>query len=242
MAHELAQRGANLVLISRNLELLEAARDEIAQYGGKTLIYSCDVTDAPQLGTCIDDACTKLGSLDGLIANSGYCHPGYFHELSPAVLFKQVNVNLMGSIYAIRHAIPHLIKNNGGFIAITSSPAGNAGIFGFSAYGATKAALNNLSHVLRCEYRRHHIRVHLLLPPDTRTPGYAHEVTLYPSETKAILAGGRLYDPEVVAHRFIEGIAQNKKRISVGLETHALLFFIRYFPWVWEWYLRRKIP
>lgn len=240
MARELAQRGANLVLIARDKARLEAAQSELSTQGGNVQIFSCDVTDAAQLKSCIDEACTRLGSLDGLIANSGYCHPGYFHEISTDDLFRQVNTNLMGGIYALHAAIPHLIQNKGGFIAITSSPAGNAGIFGFSAYGATKAALNNLAHVLRCEYQRYAINVHVLLPPDTNTPGYAHEITLYPDETRAILAGGRLHEPDTVARRFIEGIARNKKQIGIGLETHLLLFLVRHFPWIWEGYVRKK--
>ncbi len=240
LARELASRGANLAIVARDRDRLDATREELAGYGVKALAYSCDVTDAENLGRCIADARAQLGSIDGIIANSGYCHPGYFHELTPDDLYRQINVNLMGTLYAIHHTVPHLIENGGGFIAITSSPAGNAGIFGFSAYGATKAALNNLSHVLRSEYGRHKIRVHLLLPPDTSTPGYAHEVPLYPKETKAVLAGGRLFEPEIVARKFVAGMARNRKQITVGLETHLLLFLVRYMPCVWEWYVRRK--
>jgi short-subunit dehydrogenase len=132
------------------------------------------------------------------------------------------------------------MENKGGFIAMTSSPAGNAGIFGFSAYGATKAALNNLSHVLRAEYCGHNIRVHLLLPPDTLTPGYEKEILLYPKETKALLAGGGLCAPERVARKFVDGISRNKRQITLGLETHLLLFIVRHIPSIWEWYVRRK--
>lgn len=240
LARELASRGANLTLIARGEERLQSAKKELEQYGGTVLVYSCDVADSERLEGCIGEARAKLGNIDGLIANSGYCHPGYFHEMAARDLYNQINTNLVGSVYAIHHAIPHLLDNGGGFIAITSSPAGNAGVFGFAAYGATKAALNNLSHALRAEYGRHNINIHLLLPPDTNTPGYKQEVLLYPNETRAILAGGRLFEPEVVARKFADGILKGKKQVTVSLEMHLLLFVVRHLPFIWECYVKLK--
>ncbi|NIA15005.1 MAG: SDR family NAD(P)-dependent oxidoreductase [Nitrospiraceae bacterium] len=240
MAHELARRGADLTILARGRERLDAARADLAAHGGRVFADSCDVTDAETLAVCIDRARAELGPIDGVVANSGYCHPGYFHELNPADLKRQVDVNLTGCLYTLRLTIPLLRENGGGFIAITSSPAGNAGVFGFSAYGATKAALNHLAHILRAEYARDGIRVHLLLPPDTDTPGYEREVLLYPRETKAILEGGRLFAPERVARQFADGIARNKKRITIGFEAHLLLFIVRYCPFLWDTYVRWK--
>ena len=240
MAHEMAKRGADLTILARGQERLDAAQADLTAHGGRVFADSCDVTDPQTLAACIDRARAELGPIGGVVANSGYCHPGSFHELDPADLKRQVDVNLTGCLYTLRLTVPHLRENGGGFIAITSSPAGSAGVFGFSAYGATKAALNHLSHVLRAEYARDGIRVHLLLPPDTDTPGYEQEVLLYPKETKAILEGGRLFAPERVARRFVDGIARNKKCTTIGFQTHLLLFIVRYCPFIWDAYVRRK--
>lgn len=241
LAHELARRGADLALVARDAVKLAAAQSALAVHGGRVLIGCCDVTDASALGTVMGSLSAELGGLDGVVANSGYCHPGYFHEIALPDADLQIDTNLKGSVYTLHHAIPLLLSRGGGFVALTSSPAGHVGIFGFSLYGATKAALNNLADTLRLEYRARGIRVHLLLPPDTQTPGYAHEVTLYMPETRAVLSGGGLFPAEQVAKRFADAIESNRRQSTVGLETHLLLWLIRFVPRFWDGYSRYQI-
>ena len=243
MAKEFARLKANVAIIARDKKVLADAQREIEASGEgvRCLAYACDVTDAATLGDYINMVRYELGSIDGIIANSGYCHPGYFHQFALKDLERQFDVNVKGVLYTLRLGIPHLLENENGFIAITSSPAGNAGIFGFGAYGPTKAALNNLSYVLRQEYAERNIRVHLLLPPDTDTPGYKLEVPMYPRETKAILDGGQLLEPEKVAKIFVKGIANNRKVIPAGSSTKLLLRLMRFAPFIWDAYTRRKV-
>ncbi len=244
MAREFAAHGANLVLVARDKDTLQAAKEKVEEggNGSRVLAYACDVTDSDTVKDYIDMARYELGSIDGVIANSGYCHPGNFHEIAIEDFDAQIDTNLRGVIYTVRHAMPHLLENdNGGFVAMTSSPAGHAGIFGFGAYGPTKAAVSNLAEVLRHEYRDRNIRVHLLLPPDTDTPGYRDEVPLYPPETKAILEGGALLGSDYVAKKFVAGIANQKKTIAVGGGARLLLVAIRYCPFLWDGYSRYRI-
>jgi 3-dehydrosphinganine reductase len=241
MAHALAQRGAHLAILARDPEKLAAAHAALAVHGGRVVVASCDVTQAEAMGVAIRDAAAALGGLDGVIANSGHCHPGNFEAISLSDADRQIDVNLKGCVYTLHHAIPLLLARGGGFIAITSSPAGNAGIFGFSLYGATKAALNNLAETLYHEYRHRNIRMHLLLPPDTQTPGYDQEVLLYPPETRAILAGGALYPAEKVAERFVAAIESNQRQVTIGFETRLLLWVCRLAPCLWSWYTRYHV-
>lgn len=243
MAREFARNGANLALIARGKDDLQSAKLalEAAGPGINVRAYACDVTNAETLADYINMIQFELGPLDGIVANSGYCHPGNFHELTLADFDRQLDTNLRGAIYTIRLALPHLLQNpNGGFVALTSSPAGHMGIFGFSAYGPTKAALSNLADVLRAEYGDRGIRVHLLLPPDTDTPGYREEVKLYPPETRAVLGGGSLLSSETVAARFVTGIANHKKTIAVGFEARAMMLAMRVWPGVWDVYTAMK--
>lgn len=243
MAREFARNGANLALIARGKDDLQAAKTALETTGPGVNVraYACDVTNAETLSDYINMIQFELGPLDGIVANSGYCHPGNFHELTLQDFDRQIDTNLRGAIYTIRLALPHMLQNpNGGFIALTSSPAGHMGIFGFSAYGPTKAAMSNLADVLRAEYGDRGIRVHLLLPPDTDTPGYREEVKLYPPETRAVLGGGSLLTSETVAQRFVTGIANHKKTIAVGFEARAMMLAMRVWPGVWDAYTAMK--
>lgn len=244
MARELGALGANLAIIARDKEALQTAKERIEEKGkgSRILAYACDVTDSDTLKDYIHMARYELGSIDGIIANSGYCHPGNFHELEIDDIDAQIDTNFRGVVHTVRHAIPYLLENDaGGFIAITSSPAGHSGIFGFGAYGPTKAAISNLAEVLRHEYRNRNIRVHLLLPPATDTPGHREEALLYPPETKAILEGGALLGADYVAKKFVDGIANQKKTIAVGGGARFRLLVHRYCPFLWDWHSRYKI-
>ncbi len=244
MARQFARNGANLALIARGKDDLNAARESLQLEGkGSTIrAYACDVTNADTLRDYFHMIRLELGAIDGIVANSGYCHPGNFHEIDLADFDRQIDTNVRGVVYTLRLGLPHLLENPaGGFVALTSSPAGHMGIFGFGAYGPTKAALSNLSETLRCEYRDRNIRVHLLLPPDTDTPGYREEIKLYPPETRAILKGGSLLGSEYVATKFVQGIANQKRTIAVGFEARAMMLAMRAFPRIWDLYSARKI-
>jgi len=239
MAREFARNGANLALIARGKNDLQSAKTALEGLGQGISVraYACDVTNAETLADYIHMIQFELGPLDGIVANSGYCHPGNFHELNLEDFDRQIDTNLRGAIYTIRLALPQLLQNpKGGFIAITSSPAGHMGIFGFSAYGPTKAALSNLADTLHAEYGDRGIRVHLLLPPDTDTPGYREEVKLYPPECRAVLSGGSLLSAESVAKKLVAGIANNKRRVAVGFEARAMMTAIRMVPKIWDIY------
>lgn len=241
LVHALARRGAAVALLARDAGRLAAAAEALAAHGGQVAWRACDVTDAAALGVAIAALAEELGGLDGVVANSGHCHPGHFHEIAVDDADRQIDVNLKGVVYTLHHALPRLLAGGGGFVAITSSPAGFAPLYGFSLYGATKAALNSLAGTLRQEYADRGIRVHLLLPPDTDTPGYAHETTLYPPETRAILSGGGLHPAERVAETFARAIERGHPRATVGWETHLLLAVLRFAPSLWEFYTRQAI-
>ncbi len=240
MSIELARRGAVLALLARDAEKLEAACQACREVGGQAFAYPCDVTRKEEVAATMAQAHLALGGLDGVIANPGYCHPGYFEATSLEDADRQLDTNIKGTVYTLHTAIP-LLSERGGFLAITSSPAGSLSVFGFALYGSTKAALNHLAHTLRHEYAARGIRVHLLLPPDTDTPGYQNEITLYPEETRAVLSGGKLHLPDNVARQFVDGIARGRSVIAVGFEGKLAMLLTRLWPGFWERYTRRKI-
>lgn len=239
MAEAFAGRGARLALLARDGNTLRRAAEQVAGRGHAPLTFSADICDADALGASVAEAVAGLGGLDGLVVNAGYCHPGRFLETSLEDLQRQVNTNLIGAINTLHVTLPHL--GQGGFAAITSSPAGLLPIYGFAAYNATKAGLIALGGSLRLELAAKGISLHLLLPPDTDTPGYAKEVALYPPETKAILSGGTLLPPGKVAETFVNGIAKGRDLIVSGGEARLALLLQRFAPWAWQRYVAGRI-
>jgi len=241
LARALGRRGARLGLLARDPARLAAAAKSIeASTGAETTVHGADVRDREAIGRAVDACAEGMGGLDGVIANSGLCLPGLFHETPAEDVAVQLETNLLGTVHTLHRAWPHLLDSRG-FAAVTASPAGEGGIYGFAAYGASKAGVIRLMDSLRQEYGRHGLRCHVLLPPDTDTPGYQHETTRYPPETRAILSGGRVHGAAAVAEELVRGLARGQYRITVGFETKLFLRVAQVCPALWQWYCQRQI-
>jgi 3-dehydrosphinganine reductase len=94
--------------------------------------------------------------------------------------------------------------------------AGFIGIMGYSTYTPTKFAILGLAEVLRNELIPYNIKISVLFPPDTDTPGFAEENKLKPPECTIISESGKLVTPEKVADCFIEDIMKEKFEILPG--------------------------
>ena len=100
---------------------------------------------------------------------------------------------------------------------------------GYAAYAPTKHALVGLAEVLRNELMPFSIRISVLYPPDTRTPGFQRENQAKPPECAALSEEAKLLDPEEVARTFISGILKNRFQIFPGKAKLYWRLF-RYFP------------
>jgi 3-dehydrosphinganine reductase len=102
--------------------------------------------------------------------------------------------------------------------------AGVIGIYGYTAYSASKFALCGFSQCLRAEMWPHGIRVSVCLPPDTDTPQLAFENQYKPAETKAIAGNVKTLPAPVVAEAMLAGMAANSFEIVPGFDgwTSAL--------------------
>jgi NAD(P)-dependent dehydrogenase (short-subunit alcohol dehydrogenase family) len=91
-------------------------------------------------------------------------------EFDAAVWHRAMAVNVYGPAQLVKHAIPHMIKQGGGSIIMTSSGRGVQGDLGYPAYGASKAALMNLSNNIAVEYGKHGIRSNAIVVGFVLTP------------------------------------------------------------------------
>ena len=195
-AKQLASAGAHVWLAARRLELLEAALKEVRaaqrESTQKCGIISMDVSDYQQAAKAVETVTKSVGAPDVVINSAGISQPGYVQELAPDVFEHLMQVNYLGTVYMTAAALPEMLQRGSGHIINLSSMAGVVGIFGYSAYGATKYAVAGYSEVLRAEMKSHGIRVSVVFPPDTDTAELAYEEPFKPAETKAI-AGNAAY-------------------------------------------------
>jgi 3-dehydrosphinganine reductase len=227
-AKQLASAGAQVWLAARRLELLElalkevqAARRDPSQSCG---IISADVSDSKQAARIVETVTASAGTPDVLINSAGISQPGYVQDLSPEVFERLMQVNYLGTVYVTGAALPAMMKRGSGHIINLSSIAGYMGVFGYSAYGATKFAVAGYSEVLRAELKPHGIRVSVAFPPDTETPQLAYETPFKPEEMKALEGGTKPLSAENVAHSILQQAARGTFMIFPG--TDARLFYL----------------
>jgi NAD(P)-dependent dehydrogenase (short-subunit alcohol dehydrogenase family) len=148
VARILAEMGTAVVLNARSAEPLHALMAEIETNGGTALALPGDVG---QLETCrwlVAETIETFGRLDAVVHNAGVIDPiAPIAEADPQAWQTAVSVNLLGPVWLTQAALPHLRRQQGRVISI-SSGAAEYGIAGWGAYCATKGALNQFNRVL----------------------------------------------------------------------------------------------
>jgi NAD(P)-dependent dehydrogenase (short-subunit alcohol dehydrogenase family) len=162
----LAEAGAAVVLGARREDKLADLADRINRNGGRAVYRKTDVTDAQDTQALVDLAVSEFGGLDIAFNNAGIEGSG----LHPIVEdseenFDQIhNINVKGVWNSLRAQIPALIERGGGSIINNSSVAGRKGFGGFSAYVASKFAVEGLSRSAAAELAESRVRVNTVAP------------------------------------------------------------------------------
>ena len=227
-AKQLSEAGAHVWLAARRLEVLDAALKEVlavrrdpSQLCG---IIPADVSDPKQAAQIVETVTKSAGTPDVLFNSAGITQPGYVQELSMEVFERLMQVNYFGTVYVTSAVLPAMLKRGSGHIINISSMAGYLGVFGYSAYGATKFAVAGFSEVLRAEMKSHGIRVSVAFPPDTDTPQLAYEEPFKPAETKAISGNAKALSAEKVARSILQQAEKGNFMIFPG--TDSRLFYL----------------
>jgi len=154
-----AQKGHRVALLARSVAAIESLANEI---GG--LAIPCDVADEPAVRQAVHKAATEFGGIDIIINNAGTLQPAAgILDTKPSDWTRNIEVNLFGPLYVLRHAVPFLPK--GGVVINVSSGAAANPLVGWSAYCAFKAGLSILTRVLAIEESdARGIRVYGFLP------------------------------------------------------------------------------
>ncbi len=146
-ARELARRGARVVLADIDAEALAHTAQTIP---AAPLTIELDVTNAAECEAAVERTLEEHGRLDLVWANAGIASFGPLHLTSPAAWTRTIEVNLLGSYYTVRAALPAVIARRG-YVAVTASLASFAHSPGLSAYAATKAGVEAMCNSLRSE-------------------------------------------------------------------------------------------
>lgn len=202
-AKALAQVGAHVILVARKVNALEAVEDEIHAAGGTSTIAPVDLTEPDAVGRLASAIAGRWETIDILCLSAAY-----LPELTPVSQIdpKQFNQAVMTNVVAtqaILAAFDPLLRHaeNGRVIGLTSSVGAAPRAF-WAAYGATKAAFENLLETYAAEVEKlSPLRIAIIDPGATRTEMRARA---YPGENPETVKS-----PEVVAQRIVQLLSED---------------------------------
>ena len=160
VARALDGAGVHLALASRS-------GDDLGIAGA--LARPADVRDPVALRAIADEAAARFGRLDILIVNAGVGAYGPILDLADDHLEEMIDVNVKGAIYAVRAALPHLMRSDVGELVTIASEAGRRGLPNEAVYCASKFAQVGLTRALDHELREHGIRCTNVCPGGVAT-------------------------------------------------------------------------
>ena len=168
-AEELARHGADVVVHGRDARHGAAVVDAITAEGGTARFAAADLSDQGQLDELIDQA----GPVDVLVNNAGISWFGPTAELAAATFDRLFAINVRAPYYLVAALAPTMAARGSGSIVNVGSMAGQIGMPGGAAYGATKATLASMTRSWAAEFSPSGVRVNAVAPGPVLTAGAA---------------------------------------------------------------------
>jgi NAD(P)-dependent dehydrogenase (short-subunit alcohol dehydrogenase family) len=208
-AKMMADAGARVILVARSVDKLSAAVDEIRADGGEAQSMACDITDLAACDQLIDDIVAEHGSIQVLVNNAGHsirrsiAHSyDRFHDFE-----RTMQLNYFGSLRLTLRSLPHMTKARAGHVVNISSIGVLSNAPRFSAYVASKAAMDAFTRCAAAEFSDTGVAFTTINMPLVRTPMiaptkiYEHVPTISPEEAAQMVKQAVIYRPQRIATR-----------------------------------------
>jgi short-subunit dehydrogenase len=218
VAKKLAAAGAKVVLVARTREKLEETQKIIAKAGGEAHVYPCDLNNIEAIDKCAQAVLADFGHVDILINNAGRSiRRAVFESLDRFHDFERtMQLNYFGAVRMILNLLPGMAQRRSGHVINISSIGVLANAARFSAYVASKAALDAFSRCLSAEVKHRNIEITAIYMPLVRTP---------------MIAPTKIYDyvpawsPEKAGDTVIRALLEKPKSVATPLGTAAAISY-----------------
>lgn len=239
LARAFLDRGASVVLLSRDAARAEAARQR-AGHPERSLALACDVRDRAALEQAAAQAVTRFGRLDVWINNAGYGLEDSVAEVDSAAARDLFDTNFFGALYGMQAAIAIMKSRRDGVIINISSVGGHIPLPFHALYSATKFAMNAIGKAARVELRPYGIHVMTVCPGYVQTRFSEHAVkrrtstTVNPSTIRGI-------GVDRVARAVIRGYRSQRREVIVPWSMQWVVRLYQHFPALVEWAMARTL-
>ena len=229
VSHELARRGATVVVADINSGDASRVAEAIGRSGGQAEARQADVSSEDAVRQMVEETAASYGRLDYLFNNAGIGIGGDARDLTSEHWRRVLGVDLFGVIYGTLAAYPIMARQGFGHIVNTSSAAGLLpGPFN-APYNTSKHAVVGLSLSLRIEAADLGVKVSVVCPGFVRTSIYQTAVTVNIPQDKVSASSrlpSRMMEPPRAAQVILDGVEKNQ----------AVIVFPASIRWVWRAY------
>ena len=218
-----ARQGADVGLIARGVDGLEAARCEVEADGGRAIVLPVDVADADAVDAAAERVERELGPLDVWVNNAMVSVLSPVKETPPSEIKRVTEVTYLGVVYGTLAALKRMLPRNHGAIVQAGSALAYRGIPLQAAYCGAKHAIQGFTESLRCELLHDGSAVHVAMVqlPAMNTPQFDWVKSRMPRKPQPVPP---IYAPEVAADAIVWAARHRRREISVGASTVAAIW------------------
>ncbi|MEK9644440.1 MAG: SDR family NAD(P)-dependent oxidoreductase [Alphaproteobacteria bacterium] len=226
LAIRFARAGSTVAASARSADALAVLARDAESLPGRVVPLPLDVTDAAAVAAALGNLIDAEGLPDLVVMNAGTHIPVDGMSPTSADFKALLDLNVMGTVHVLEAVVPRMVARRAGRLAIVASIAGYRGLRTASAYGASKAALINMSEALRVELADAGVVLQLVNPGFVDTP--LTEENEFPMPF--------LMSADKAAERFYRGLHSSRfeitfpKRFTWILKALRLLPYCLYLP------------
>lgn len=233
------ERGARVVLLSRDANRAEAARGRIG-HTDRTLALSCDVRNREEIDRVLGLTLHHFDRIDIWVNNAGFGMLDSVAEMDMSACLDLFDTNYFGAVAAMQAVIPVMRQQGGGAIINISSVAGHIPLPFNGAYSASKFAMNALGKGARIELKDDNIDVLTVCPGYVRT-NFQENIVRGKTGRPVRPASIRGITADRVARATLRGYLKQRREVVVPWTMHPVMKLYQLFPGLVEWGMVRML-
>jgi NAD(P)-dependent dehydrogenase (short-subunit alcohol dehydrogenase family) len=237
-ARELARRGADIGLLARGGDGLQAAAKEVEALGRRALVVPADVADHERVEAAASEVEERLGPIDVWVNNAMTSVFAPFTEIEPEEFRRVTEVTYLGVVFGTRAALRRMLPRDHGVVVQVGSALAYRGIPLQSAYCGGKHAIEGFTESVRAElfHEKSKVRLAMVQMPALNTPQFEWVLSRLPRSPQPVPP---IYQPEVAARAIAWAATHRRRQVWVGAPTVATILANEVAPGLLDRYLGR---